>query len=300
MFWNRRSSHPTDEELSAYLDAELKPLRVAAVKDHLAACEQCSGRLEELSEVRLLLSQLPREEPPRSFALTPQMAGAGPEPPRISSRRSSFVFAPAAALTVLVALLAVDLTSSTSNESGDLSTAAGEQAMVATDASSAGAAEESAGRTMDTFSMPANSGSPQAGQGVMPPTVVSPMTAPQVPAPSANPESRPDSIPPPATGDRPAPSGTPVPAPPSTSGGLDNAPGAAGPRTGDPGAITSQAQPSTAGVGSDDRDGGPLSAAPAGQDDGADWLLIGQIAAAAVFVISTALVFGPALLKKGR
>jgi hypothetical protein len=37
----------------------------------------------------------------------------------------------------------------------------------------------------------------------------------------------------------------------------------------------------------------------AAEDGGTDWLRIGQLIAAAVFVISAALVFGPGLLRRG-
>ena len=80
-------------------------------------------------------------------------------------------------------------------------------------------------------------------------------------------------------------------------------PSAAGPAAAgsDRAVITSEAQPAAGNVtGTNDRDGGPLSASGVEDDGGADWLLIGQLIAAAVFILSTALVFGPGLLKKGR
>jgi hypothetical protein len=105
MTWFRRSVHPEDE-LSAYVDGELGERARRAVEAHLASCEACSTLLKELQGTKSLLSELPKSELRRSLTLGPQFAverrtAAAP-------RRMSFSFAPAVALSVLVALLLVD------------------------------------------------------------------------------------------------------------------------------------------------------------------------------------------------
>ena len=104
MTWFRRSAH-LENELSAYVDGELSERARRAVETHLATCEACSVVLQELQDTKSLLSQLPKLEPRRSLALGPEFAI---ERRVAAPRRTSFTFAPAVALTVLVALLFVD------------------------------------------------------------------------------------------------------------------------------------------------------------------------------------------------
>jgi hypothetical protein len=120
MAWFRRAAHP-EEQLSAYVDGELDARARRRVEAHLAGCDACSALLAELQVTKSMLAALPRQEPRRSFRLGPQYAAQ----PRPVARRSAWTFAPAAALTVLVALLAVDLAglSSSSNDAGSFSTA---------------------------------------------------------------------------------------------------------------------------------------------------------------------------------
>src|SRR5436309_3041061 len=67
--------HPR-EEISAFLDGELIPLRIEAMQAHLASCQSCRTELEALRELKAGLATLPEIAAPRSFALTPQMASA--------------------------------------------------------------------------------------------------------------------------------------------------------------------------------------------------------------------------------
>jgi anti-sigma factor RsiW len=116
MTWFRRSVHPEDE-LSAYVDGELGEPARRAVETHVASCEACSTLLRELQDTKLLLSELPKLEPRRSFTLGPEFARrqvASPAP-----RRMSFSFAPAVALSVLVALLFVDVVDFSAGGSSD-------------------------------------------------------------------------------------------------------------------------------------------------------------------------------------
>lgn len=118
--------HPR-ADLSAYIDEQLPPQRLAAVESHLAACPACRTEVEGLRATRDLLAALPQAEAPRSFALTPQMLGAGnsPEEARRPSRRG---LAPAffgmriasAGLAVALALVFVaDLGGGSSDSGGD-------------------------------------------------------------------------------------------------------------------------------------------------------------------------------------
>src|SRR5919202_1120065 len=77
------------DELSAYLDGELSPGARRAVDDHLAACAECRAELEGLSRTRDLLRALPSVAPPRSFAITAEMASAArPAPLTLPPARS--------------------------------------------------------------------------------------------------------------------------------------------------------------------------------------------------------------------
>jgi hypothetical protein len=123
MTWFRRSAHPEDD-LSAYVDGELDERARRAVETHLASCEACSTLLRELQDTKSLLSGLPRLVPQRSFRLGAEHAVEW----RPAPKRMSFTFAPAVALTVLVALLFVDAanfsTGGSSDDDNGFSTAA--------------------------------------------------------------------------------------------------------------------------------------------------------------------------------
>ena len=109
-WFRRRPAHLSAEALSAYLDGELSSGRAARARSHLAACERCQARLDELRSLKSLLSGLPRTAASRSFVLTPEQAGlpARRREARSVIRAPVINFAPAVALTLLVALLAVD------------------------------------------------------------------------------------------------------------------------------------------------------------------------------------------------
>ncbi len=66
------------ERLSAYLDGEMSEGERVALEQHLPACEQCQGALDDLREVRALLKAMPMPAPPRSFAIP--TTGAVPMP----------------------------------------------------------------------------------------------------------------------------------------------------------------------------------------------------------------------------
>ena len=65
----RRHAHADIDTLSAAVDGSLDRGRATALEAHLASCEACRRRLEELRAVRSALGAMPVAEPPRSFRL---------------------------------------------------------------------------------------------------------------------------------------------------------------------------------------------------------------------------------------
>lgn len=106
----RRDGHWRDEDLSAFVDGELRASQALALESHVAGCAVCAAKVAEFRDLKAMSASLPRARAPRAFTLTPAMAGERQaiEP----QRRSSLAFVPAVALTVFIALVAVDLSSS--------------------------------------------------------------------------------------------------------------------------------------------------------------------------------------------
>jgi anti-sigma factor RsiW len=154
MAWFRRSAHP-EEELSAYVDGELGERARRAVERHLAGCEACSTLLEELQDTKALVRELPRPVLRRSLTLGPEFAAEPrPEP---APRRSPFVFAPAVALTVLVALLfvdAIDTTGGSQQSDAGFSSAGSTASRAAEPEAGGGQALESANAAADEETAP--------------------------------------------------------------------------------------------------------------------------------------------------
>ena len=71
------------ELLSAYLDGQLDPSDSTRLESRLASDESLRTALDNLRSTRGLLRQLPSRRAPRTFTLTPQMAGIKPPTPRI-------------------------------------------------------------------------------------------------------------------------------------------------------------------------------------------------------------------------
>lgn len=63
------------EQLSAYLDHALSPSERSTLEARLAADARLRKTLDELRAVKMNLRELPPVKPPRSFTLTPKMAG---------------------------------------------------------------------------------------------------------------------------------------------------------------------------------------------------------------------------------
>jgi len=69
MSWFGREHDVSSEDLSAYLDGELEPRRVAPLERHLQSCLDCRRELATLRETKRLLQGLPQRAVPRSFVI---------------------------------------------------------------------------------------------------------------------------------------------------------------------------------------------------------------------------------------
>src|SRR5439155_341253 len=58
-------------KLSPYIDDQLTASETAALEAHLASCDACRRRLDELRATVSALHEQPQAEAPRSFAITP-------------------------------------------------------------------------------------------------------------------------------------------------------------------------------------------------------------------------------------
>ena len=295
MSWFRRRVHP-EEDLSAYADGELGERARRAVESHLATCEACSALLSELLSTKSLLSELPRAELRRSLTLGAEFAAE--RRPAPAPRRSSFTFAPAAALTVLVALLfvdAIDTNGGSSNDGAfDASNSTAGSRAAEQPAASSGLALESAeaGQSGDDSGAAGAASSAQDGEGEQ--GTPSAALAPQAQDSQAAPDSA-------AAGssqtEEAAPGGG------ATGEGEDEAPES-----------TDTAEPFARESFSDDdaansSAGGPQDAPPEdtallseedGASDGLSTLRVLQILAAGALVISLAVVFLPRFIGRSE
>jgi len=96
-------------DLSAYLDEELSPAERARVEAHLATCEQCRARLEELRQTVVLLRSLPPVPAPRSFAIDPGAVAPRPRVLRFSPRYYALRQTTGALAAVFVCVMALTL-----------------------------------------------------------------------------------------------------------------------------------------------------------------------------------------------
>ena len=158
--WLKRliDSHPVSaEELSCLVDDRLRARRDAAVRGHVEGCDTCAGKLAELRDTKAMLAALLQASLPRSFVLTPQEAGIPAKSPP-APRPARVVFAPALALSVLVALLAVDFAAigggAGSDESNSRDTAALSKAAEADSAGTTAPALDAARSAAATPSAP--------------------------------------------------------------------------------------------------------------------------------------------------
>jgi hypothetical protein len=128
--------HPR-EELSAFLDGELIPLRIEAMRAHLASCQSCRTEVEALRELKAGLATMPEMAAPRSFALTPQMIARPLRererpavPVRARAMSNGMRLAGAGMTLALVLVLVLDFTGS-ATKSGSAPSAANVQQFAA-------------------------------------------------------------------------------------------------------------------------------------------------------------------------
>ena len=82
--------HLADDILNAWIDGIATPDEQQIVDGHLATCETCQRRMDELQAIKAMLSSMPQVAPPRSFALTPGQAKK-PTPIRERTTASNIV-----------------------------------------------------------------------------------------------------------------------------------------------------------------------------------------------------------------
>ena len=70
------------EQLSAYLDGQLKPSESARIESRLQMEPELATVLKELRQTRAILRQIPQRRAPRNFTFTPKMVGSKPPMPR--------------------------------------------------------------------------------------------------------------------------------------------------------------------------------------------------------------------------
>ena len=94
------------EDISAYIDDELEPVRKEALERHLESCTSCREELESLRGVVSLLNRVPEAPVPRSFTL----AEAPARGPQWFIRYSAPLrYSGAVAALLLIAVVAGDL-----------------------------------------------------------------------------------------------------------------------------------------------------------------------------------------------
>ncbi|HVX31308.1 MAG TPA: zf-HC2 domain-containing protein [Nitrolancea sp.] len=167
--------HPSDDELSAYLNRDVADLAARQrLEAHLETCAACRERLGELHTVVRLLGELENPVPKRSFRLDPSQIPAvrpAPEPVRIdpwivriqpSLRRLTAI-----AAVLLVVLVTADvLTHRESSQNGSREVAALSAESQATDSTSvmsAGAAESIEKSTAAAAQVPAATAASSSG-----------------------------------------------------------------------------------------------------------------------------------------
>ena len=114
--WGLRSQHLDVDTLSAYLDQQLPPAELAAIRAHLATCAECERDLAELRATVALLRELPQYATRRSFQLGPGYARRAARGSPLSGWFDRLVptlpvlrIATAAVAVLLIAVIAGDL-----------------------------------------------------------------------------------------------------------------------------------------------------------------------------------------------
>lgn len=201
MLWFKRSDHPSETDLSAYLDGEVTSRRARELAAHLDGCASCPRLLDELRAAKSLAGVLPRLAPSHSFVLGPEHARARPA---VAPRPAAFSFAPAVALTLLVALLAVDFLPRSSEDSS--------AGLPRDEAPASKAAGERAANDRPDFQAPPGAPTPAAARSAAVPPAGASAEAQTAPQPAA-----PAPVQPPVGAFDQLRSTQPTPAPPSTT-----------------------------------------------------------------------------------
>lgn len=170
-------AHPSDDELSAYLNRDSVDLTARRrLEAHLETCADCRERLAELRTVVRLLHGMGSPVPKRSFRLDPSMASVPlpappPEPVRIDSwivrAQPALRRLTAIAAVLLVLLVTADiLTHRNSSDNGSREVSALSSASRVTDGTSvmsAGAAESASKSTAAAAQVPASTAASTSG-----------------------------------------------------------------------------------------------------------------------------------------
>jgi hypothetical protein len=190
----RRGPHPTQTDLSAYIDGELPVTQARYVASHAESCAACQAQLDELSETKNLLSELPRPALPRTFVLSAERAGI--QTAMAPARPTAWRFAPAAALSLFVALVLIDVAAPTgsSDETAGTRPQAELASKAADQSDSAAPAQRSLQATPPAVGAIAPSAAPappggagaaqDAGAAPQPPVFAPPVAAEGAPAPT--------------------------------------------------------------------------------------------------------------------
>jgi hypothetical protein len=100
------TDHIDDEALSSLVDNQPTPDETKRVQTHLARCAVCQAQLDDLRSLASLLRGLPEIDPPRDFALGPQLVADPPNVVRLQ-RWYTATRAAAASLAAVFVLLSV-------------------------------------------------------------------------------------------------------------------------------------------------------------------------------------------------
>jgi hypothetical protein len=104
----KRMQHPSQADLSAYVDGELAVVQARSLAAHAEGCAECREALDVLRDTKALLAGLPRAMLPRSFVLSAAQAGLQQTRPTRQGP-PALRLAPALSLAVLAVLLLVDV-----------------------------------------------------------------------------------------------------------------------------------------------------------------------------------------------
>ncbi len=154
------------DRISAYIDGELSSSEIAALERHLAGCAGCRNKLAELRAVTRAVRALPQIRAPRSFTLTPQMAGRPARSPVFATPAAAagMRLAGAALAVALAVVIVVDAGNLGSEQSSEKLTSERDAASGAQNAPFSDSADlEAAATSAAQDQFPIYNGSPADG-----------------------------------------------------------------------------------------------------------------------------------------